>query len=160
MSKEKVTDLVDVQDEYKSFIQDFRLWPAAWEKIRDLGDLDWTTVKFDESEIDSVSEKSGIYSFVINPGVTNHPNRYLCYIGKTKRPLKERIKEYVAESKSIKGRPAIIRVLNKWSGYIEVSFIEIEQDEINDLEKKLNDAFLPPFQKQFSAEVNRIVNAF
>lgn len=160
MSSQNVSDLIDLQDELKTYTQEFRLWPKGWGKINDIGDLNWITVKFDEEGLEKVPNKPGIYSIVINPGVTNHPNRYLCYIGKTERPLKVRIKEYLLEAKSSKGRPAIIRVLNKWNEYIEISLVEIEKEKIDELEKKLNDAFIPPFQKKFTAEVNKIVNAF
>lgn len=160
MSQTSVTDLLDKQDELSSFTQEFRLWPTAWNTIQDIEDLGWETIKFGEDEIDNLPDSPGIYSFVINPIITNHPNRYLCYIGKTKRHLKKRLSEYFHESKSPAGRPKIIRVLNKWSGHIEISYLEIEEDQVDELEERLNDAFLPPFQEKFSAEVNKIVNAF
>lgn len=156
----KVEDLIAEQDDLNSYTKEFRLWPSAWESINDLDDLDWKTIKFEEGELEKLPDVCGIYSFVINPIITNHPNRYLCYIGKTTRTIKERIREYVREAKNPKDRPKVVRFLNKWKDYLEVSYIEIEEDQVNDLEKRLNDAFLPPFQEKFSAEVNRKVNAF
>jgi len=156
----KVEDLIAEQDDLDSYTTKFRLWPTAWKTIEDLDDLEWKTIKFDEAELEGLPDVCGIYSFVINPTITNHPNRYLCYIGKTTRTIKERIREYIYESNNPKGRPKVVRFLNKWRDNLEVTYIEIEENNVHALEKRLNDAFLPPFQEKFSAEVNRKVNAF
>ncbi|MDQ1352297.1 MAG: hypothetical protein QG657_2603 [Acidobacteriota bacterium] len=155
-----VNDITNEQNEFKSFKKEFNLWPKYWEKLKDVADFEWKSCPFDPNNVDLIPNSKGIYSFVINPRFTNHPQRYLCYIGKADRTLKVRYREYFKEMNNEKGRPKILRLLNLWKGYIEFCYIEIDNVNLLDLEKKLLGAFLPPCNGEYSTDVNRIVNAF
>jgi excinuclease UvrABC nuclease subunit len=156
----EVHDLVTLQNEFKSYKTSFCLWPKSWDSINDIGPFNWEICPFDNRYVDKIPSSPGIYSFVINPGVTNHPQRYLCYIGKSDRTLKERYWEYLREAKRIKGRPKLLYLLNNWASYLEFCYVTIEDGNLRDLEKRLIDAFIPPFNSDFSTEINRVVKAF
>jgi len=155
-----VHDIIKEQDELKSFEKRFFLSPKKWERIGDIIDFDWKSYPFDKNHANFIPESQGIYSFVINPKFTDHPQRYLCYIGKTERTLRERYFEYLTEAKRARGRPKLIHLLNKWEGYLEFCYIIKENGDLLNLEKRLLDAFIPPCNARFSAEVNRSVSAF
>ena len=156
----EVHDLINQQDEFNSFKCNFNLWPERWTSIKDIGSLNWQTYPFDIEYIAEIPALTGIYSLVINPGVTNHPQRYLCYIGKSDRTLRDRYLEYLRESNNIKGRPKLLRLLNKWKSYIEFCYVPVQNGNAKELEEKLLDAFIPPFNSIFSAEINKVVKAF
>ena len=155
-----VNDLIQSQDDLISHIYRAYLWSECWLTVNDLGNLDWHTVSFDEANVGQVAEAPGIYSFIINPRITNHPHRYLGYIGMTERTLRERFNEYITESNNVKGRPKVLRMLNKWQGYIDFCYLVVQDQNISEIETRLNDAFLPPFNSDFSVDTNRIINAF
>jgi hypothetical protein len=157
---ENVKDLTDEQDYLLSFKYNTYLCPKYWENLDELSHLNWKSIKFNEENLSKVPEKPGLYSFIISPRKTNHPQNYLGYIGKTSRTLNQRFKEYLDELDSIKGRPKVIRFLNKWEGYIDFCYVVLEDEDLILLESKLNDAFLPPFNSDFSASINKIINAF
>jgi excinuclease UvrABC nuclease subunit len=153
-------DLIDLQKEYISFVREFTLWPKHWDSIKDIGPLNWQTIPFDDKHVGEIPSSPGIYSFVINPGVTSHPQRYLCYIGKSDRTLKERYSEYLREAQKDDGRPKIVYLLNSWKSYLEFCYVPMKNGNLRELEKRLVDAFIPPFNSEFSAKINRVVNAF
>lgn len=154
-----VHDIVTAQDKNKNFEYCLPLIPSSWEYLNDLPDFQWISVRFNEDNLENIPDQPGIYSFVINPRYTNHPHRFLGYIGSTERTLNQRYREYLKEKNNPKGRPKILRLLNKWDGYIDFCYIT-ELEEIIDVESRLNDAFQPPYNSDFSGEVNRIQNAF
>jgi hypothetical protein len=87
--------------------------------------------------------------------------RYLGYVGMTERPLQDRFEEYLTEASNSKGRPKLLRILNKWADHLEFCYLEVKDPtKIEPLERRLYDAYLPPFNSQFSTHLNRIVNAF
>jgi hypothetical protein len=150
----------ELQGEFARYRVQFNLWPRAWESIRDIASLQWESIAFGESNAHTIPETPGIYTFLINPNIANHPHRYLCYVGKTERTLKERYSEYLREATAISGRPKILRLLNDWKGNLEFCYTLVEKEEIKMLEKRLIDAFVPPFNSDFSANIGRIVGAF
>lgn len=156
-----VNDLIEDQDRFKSFEYSISLWPERWNSIIDLGDLNWEIVIFNEDNLSLIPEVPGIYSFVINSRITNHPHKYLGYIGKTIRTLRARYKEYLSELDNIKGRPKVVRLLNKWKGHIDFCYIRFPVGvDPEPIESRLNDAFMPPYNDDFSLDINKIVNAF
>lgn len=112
-----VHDLIAEQDEARAHEYTFCLWPRLWHQYtEDPGHtFDWEELKFLASEVDNVPDKPGLYTFVIEPNIANYPsNSYLMYIGKTKRTLRQRFKEYIREMQRESGRPKIVRLLNKY----------------------------------------------
>jgi hypothetical protein len=155
-----VNDLINSADDLKKYRYEHYLHPEKWNSIKDLPLYNWQSVQFLKENIDLIPEKKGIYSFVINPNAINHPQKYLGYLGKTDRTLRERFKEYLAEAENPKGRPKVISLLNRWKDNLDFCFIELDGVDIRVIESRLNDAFLPPFNTDFSPEINKIINAF
>ena len=106
-----------------------------------------------------IPDAPGVYTFVINPMVTNHPQRYLCYVGMTERSLRARFSEYLEESESDSARPKILFLLNNWKKNIEFCFV-VHPTNPKQLEDHLLVAFLPPFNDQFPGHVRKLVKAF
>ncbi len=126
----------------------------------DIASLQWESIVFGESNAHIIPEIPGIYTFLIKHNVANHPQRYLCYVGKTERTLKKRYSEYLREAVTISGRPKILRLLNEWEGNVEFCYTLVEKENIKTLEKRLIDAFVPPFNSNFSANIGRIRGGF
>ncbi len=57
-------------------------------------------------------------------------------------------------------RPKIVYLLNQWKGYVEFCYIPLGNVDLSFMEEKLLKAFVPPFNDQFPAEINKIINAF
>ena len=141
----------------------FFLWPRQWtdDKLSDL--FNWEIHPFQQDKADEIPIKPGIYSFIIQPGIAEHPHcSYLMYVGMTERPLRERFREYFGEKrKNESGRPKILRLLHVYQDYLYFCCSAItETERIEDIEKTLVDAFIPPCNDQYSAEINRSVKAF
>lgn len=160
-----VYDLIAEQDEAKAHEYTFCLWPRLWQQYaKDYGyTFNWQERKFLTSEADNVPDEPGLYTFVIKPSVANHPsNSYLMYVGKTKRTLRQRFKEYLKEMQRESGRPKIVRLLNKYSANMVFCFSSLQENAttLAEMEKALLSALIPPCNKeQLLAKVRRIVEA-
>ena len=154
-----IFDLIERQDEMQSYLYKHFLWIEQWHTLDHIGNLNWKSIPFTPENINQIPEEAGIYSFVINPRFTNHPQRYLGYIGKTERTLRKRYDEYLKEETNIKGRPKVLRLLNKCRGHIDFVYVVVP-DNILSLESQLNDGFVPPYNDDFSLKINRIIGAF
>jgi hypothetical protein len=155
----EVNDLIDLQDEYASYMIKFCLWKPKWQKYSLAENFEWVSHSFIPCNQKKIPNAPGIYSFVINPSVTKHPQRYLCYIGKSEN-LQRRFDDYLREVKSTSGRPKIVRLLNKWEGYLEFSFTILEKNRLEDIENYLIETFSPPFNDQFPTQISKITGAF
>ena len=104
-----------------------------------------------------------MYTFIIQPSIANHPsNAYLMYVGKTKRTLRQRFKEYLWEMQRESGPPKIVRLLNKYSDNMAFCFSSEQESAVTlaEMEKALMGALIPPCNKeQLPAKVRRIVEA-
>lgn len=152
-------DIVNQQDNFISFRRDFFLNTKKWKSISNYPDFNWYSLPFTREKLAEIPEAPGIYTFVINPKYTNHPQRYLCYIGKADS-LKKRYRDYLSERNRESGRPKIIRLLIKWERFIEFTYTLIEKQELNRIESDLIDAFIPPSNERVSSEVHKIKGAF
>lgn len=157
-----VEDLIAEQNQLKAHQCDFYLWPKLWSEYTSSLAFNWKVHPFDETEIPNIPDYLGIYAFLIQPGIASfHCCSYLMYIGKTERTLKKRFKEYIYEKQSETGRPKIVSLLNKYQGYLYFCCSTVASGiPIEDMEKALLKAFLPPCNDQFPAEVRRVIGAF
>ncbi|WP_405143256.1 hypothetical protein MHI48_05205 [Paenibacillus sp. FSL H7-0942] len=150
----------------------FKLCPDLW----NLQDFDWANVTFHETKFldsngkemhaemdDLPNNTGGIYFFYIRPGIL--PNtEYLVYIGRaqstTAQNLKKRCRSYF--QKYPQERPKINSMIREWGPYLYIKYIELKDNNtINDLEKKLINSFLPPFNDEIPNKIiKRAVNAF
>src|SRR3989304_4240859 len=78
-------------------VQHMILFPSAWGNVKLSVDLSWHIVRFDaESVKDVPDDQRGIYSFVVQPGIADHPAcSYLLYVGQTVRNFRVRYEEYL-----------------------------------------------------------------
>ncbi len=157
-----VVDLIDEQDQLKAHQYKFSLWPRAWAAYNLPDPFKWEIYPFQQDQIDNIPSQPGIYSFVIQPGIASHSNcSYLVYIGRTERTLRVRFREYLREQNKREGRPKIVRLLNKYQDYLYFCCSVIaETERITEIEEALINAFLPPCNDQFSAEMSRVIGAF
>ena len=158
-----VADLISKQDQLRAHQYTFDLWPQQWATYNLPDQFNWEIHPFLQDQIKNIPSKPGIYSFVIQLGVSSHPEcSYLMYIGRTERTLRTRFREYFSEKQNEeKGRPKILRLLNQYQGYLHFCCSTIQKKErIKEIEKALIAAFLPPCNDQFPSEISRITGAF
>lgn len=118
--------------------------------------LNWDSIKYGSTEIDKIPEdKRGVYAFSISqPSQVLPPNGHILYIGiagrRSDRSLKARYKDYLNPQKVIK-RARIARMIGTWHNVLRFHFAPIDDSmtsaELEQLEKDLNTALLPPFSE-------------
>ncbi|MDE0011698.1 MAG: hypothetical protein OXU36_11150 [Candidatus Poribacteria bacterium] len=141
----------------------FFLWPRQWTNYNLSGPFNWEIHPFEQNEADEIPIEPGIYSFIIQPGIADHPHcSYLMYLGMTKRPLRERFKEYFREKRDVeRGRPKILKLLHVYQDYLHFCCSAIaETEHIKDIEDELLKAFIPPCNDEYPAEISRAIKAF
>lgn len=151
------------QKEFAYFSQRFLLHPKHLLKCNLPSHLCWRRVQFKKSTLDSVINQAGVYAFAIGlESAQMPPHSYVLYIGQTgakrnDRTLRQRVKEYYLE-RTAGRRPHISEFLNKWKRCLIFHFAPLDPTTIDLLkvEKKLNDALMPPYSVQdFSPEIRR-----
>ena len=157
-----VNDLISEQDQAKIYQVCFSLWPQKWGAYNFSDPFNWEIHPFEQDQTNEIPHEPGIYSFIIKPGIASYPyGSYLMYIGKTQRTLRRRFTEYLYEQNHPSGRPNIVRLLNKYKGYIHFCFSVVNNTErIAGIEDALIAAFLPPCNVQLPAEVRNVRGAF
>jgi len=145
-------------------IRDFKmermiLSPVHWGSFVSPVPLDWEIILFSEDSVNAVPNNTrGVYSFVLQPGIANHPHcSYLLYVGKAKdQVFRARYRQYLQEKeKGIDSRRVhISRMLQKWDGYLWFCYASVDnQDHINEIEDALLAAYLPSHNRMFPSQV-------
>ncbi|MDE0484515.1 MAG: GIY-YIG nuclease family protein [Candidatus Poribacteria bacterium] len=157
-----VNDILNERKQLKAHIWHFTMWPKRWISYNLSDQFNWEIHPFQQDQKDNIPNQPGIYSFVIQPGIATYPHStYLMYIGSTMRTLQGRFEEYFDEQNKPTGRPLILDCLNDYQGYIHFCCSVIGQKErIDEIEKALIKAFLPPCNDQFPAGVRKTSKAF
>lgn len=151
-------DIIKEQDDLKANEHRFFLWPRQWAKCVDIHK--WQIYKLDESEIDRIPIQSGVYSLLIQPGIADHPAcSYLMYIGQA-TSLRKRFMDYLNERKRETGRPKIYRLFNKYQSFVFFCCAAVEKSDLTKVENNLLNAYIPPANDQYPAEIRKIVKAF
>lgn len=155
-------DLISDQDDLGAHRYEFFLWPRLWKADAISDSFDWATHPFNHDQIEKIPAQPGVYSFVIKPGLVSHPEcSFLMYVGKTERTLRERFQEYFVEQRNMSRRPKIVRLLNKYQGFLFFCCSVIDEaDQIGSIEQKLIGAYLPPCNDQFPASIRSVRGAF
>ena len=150
------TDMVAAQDEYIAHVWKICLWPRQWRTCDPQLSLPWQSVELHNSQRREVPQYAGIYSLVVQPGIAGHPAcSYLMYVGQTKN-LRRRFNDYLTAER----RPKVLRLLEKYQGYIQFFYSGVDERELDDMEEQLFNAFLPPCNSSFTGVMNKIVGAF
>lgn len=136
--------------EAKIHFREILLYPKFWNdpNNRITLPLRWNHVKFEHRSKDTIPLSKGIYCFVLKPTVLNiFETRYLFYVGKTNRTLRERFEEYLYEQQGkAKSRPKILEMLTLYKSYLHFYYSEIEDEiEVAGCEERLLNSFFPPF---------------
>ena len=152
------------QDSLKITAQEFSLNSASWKQYPNRIPLIWKYIKFELRNKGRIPKTSGIYAFFVKPGIASFSeNAYLMYIGKagddSNNNLRKRFCQYLSGKKSPK-RPKLNWFLNTWDNYIFFCYAPITDRRVSlgQLERELNDAFIPPYnENDFSPEVRKII---
>lgn len=140
------------------------LSPNRWATFKYESELEWIRVKFEQEKIEEIpDDKYGVYSFIVEPGIANHPYcSYLLYIGKAEnQSLRKRIAQYFYEPNDPKGRAPIQDMITDWLSHLYICFAVIEEvNKIDALENTLIEAFVPPMNQRFRGELGRAVRAW
>lgn len=159
-------DYWDLVKDLKKHEIRFRLVPNHMTGYCSLTSLEWKGVPFSSKNYGAIPNKRGVYAFVIEWSETGlPPHGYIMYIGKAGdggHSLRKRFRDYFQDQKRPK-RPGIYRMLNYWGDVLKFYYAKIEDETIklNDIERALNDALLPPYSKNdFSVRVRNALNAF
>jgi len=141
---------IDFKEEavIKSHIKSFLLYPQFWNDIQNQLpiNLRWHYTKFDYKNIINIPSQSGVYAFILKPTFKNFiETRYLFYIGKTNRTLRDRFQEYINEQEGKgKTRKKVHKMLNQFNGYLFFYWAEIPiAKNVNECEEKLLNTFVP-----------------
>lgn len=135
------------------------LSPAHWRGFSATTTLKWKRVKFDRGYLKDVPvDKKGVYSFVIRPGIANHPEcAYLMYVGMVERQsFRDRFNQYLNEQAAGDNsrRVHVTELLRKWKDFLWFCYAPIEAKErIKPTEDDLLVAYLPPSNRRFPATI-------
>lgn len=149
----------DYAKEFRDYEVKFMILnPNLWVKYPNRTSLQWYQIKFSASELANVPDSScGVYSFVVIPDIAGHVAcAYLLYVGKTERNFRTRYREYLDDQDLSKktNRVHIREMLNKWKEHLWFCYAPVAQvNLIKQLEKDLINSYLPPYCKEFPAEV-------
>lgn len=164
-------DILDMCDAVKLHRVPLVLNPdGEWDKfpshLKKLVEQPWMGFKYFVDETNRISPEiskvpndcGGIYSFLIKPNVIPDIHLYLAYIGRAKKTkyqnLRKRISEYAREKERLK----IVNMKRFWSPYLYVQYLPLplESNEcIDELEKELIKAILPPFNDEYPDTYNQ-----
>lgn len=162
MPKTVINDLA-INVEARGHRHSILLWPKLWNEWNPPIQLRWKGKKFSKSSQNNIPNKSGVYAFVIQPGITiGLPISVLMYIGQTDRPLRQRFGEYLHEMKNPTGRPAISTLLQMYTSKHLFFYCAIVRSPSlpRDIETLLLESLVPPMNRKYPAKISRIVRAF
>ena len=153
----------ETPDLEKYRITRFILHPDQWSAYPNRIKLAWEVIKFNSENANLLpSDKKGVYSFILQPGIADHPLlAYPLYIGMTKeQSFRARYRQYLHEPRHPKPRPLIKEMLTKWSEHLYFVYAPIEDENIiKDVEDDLLMALIPPRNSKFPAEIQPLVTA-
>jgi hypothetical protein len=168
----EVIDFIDQADkEVGKYRIDFYLSPRKLaSSAYVLPSLNWQSIKYGEADLDKVpNDKRGVYAFVIHqPSLVLPPHGYVMYIGiagkRCNRSLKDRYRDYLNQKKVIK-REKIAWMIANWHTVLRFYFAPVEKsitsDHLEEIEKQLNSAMLPPCSSaDLEADTKRKRRAF
>ena len=132
------------------------LYPEGWTTYQPLTQLDWSAPPLQYPDPGSLDAVPGVYSFVVQPGVADHPaSAHVMYVGKTNN-LKRRYREYRTKKKV----RTHMQKMKKWTGWLWFYYSEVPTQVRPELvEAQLLKALLPPYNRAFPGDVQGFVDA-
>lgn len=172
MDLSSITDFVNqANDEIGKFQVTMILSPEKLAfSLFNVSNLTWDSVKYGRADIDRIpKDKRGIYAFSIcHPSQVLPPHGHILYIGiagrNSNRSLRARYNDYLNQRKVIK-RERIARMIGTWHAVLRFHFAPIDEsmtsEQLEQLEKDLNTALLPPFSEgDLAADTKKKRRAF
>lgn len=168
----------EMGEELKMRTISYKLHRRIWEKYDfstlNLNFHNWTTIKylnndgtdFNENINQLPNDLGGIYLFSIRCPIILGCTQYPVYIGRALitqgQNLRKRCREYFTKYSKDGERPKITTLFKYWSNDLYLSFLTIEENnEIIDLEKKLINSLLLPFNDVIpDQQIRQSVKAF
>jgi hypothetical protein len=149
----------------KAHVWNFILWPSLWERFNTMLQFSWTKTLFAKSAINQIPQRAGIYTFVVEPHIANHPScAFLVYAGQTGN-LRNRFRQYIATQEGRRSQSPPVEVglgqhANK--NYLFFYYSFQKKNNLKKFEQALLSGFVPPWnnKKTVSASVGNIVRAF
>ncbi len=160
----------------------FTICPTLWEEKDVINGFFATkqikNIKFFSDDASSINEdiklvpndKGGIYFFVLKNDVLPHLSSHIMYIGRAHfsgaQNLRKRCRVYFSKYyKDHYDRPHIHTMLKNWTNHLHLYYVELTNNaEIDEIEKKLINAMVPPFNHDVpNTEIKKVktaVNAF
>lgn len=135
--------------------------PDAWNQANHQP-LTWTLKDFPPRPRSAIPPQPGVYAFVVEPSLFDLTAASgLFYIGKATN-LYSRIGAYIGEiGKTTSKRPKVWKMVNRWNGHLKYYYTPTATvQDAEELEKELLNAFRPPFNTQYDAEVSFVMRAF
>ncbi len=161
-------DILDtgLADTIQTYIKRFIIYPAMWKAFSlDLSKYSWQRVKLNRTDKSKVPTVTGVYSFVVQPQIANHPYcSYLMYIGQTTdQDLQKRFEQYLEEMEGKRqSRPKVKYLFDKFKDHLFFVFLPLDNKlSPKDVESELVRAFLPPINDvdTFPADIKKAVKA-
>ena len=168
-----MSELLDMCYAVKTHIVPFVLnpkggWAALPAHLKQLVDKPWAELKYFSDgtktlnpEIQTIPNNcGGIYVFLIKPEIIPDIHLYLAYIGRAKythyQNLRKRVREYARETK----RPKICMLKEQWGEYLYLRYLPLDNNDlIDEMERELIRAVLPPFNDQYPDVYNEPMHA-
>jgi hypothetical protein len=155
----RMHDVIEESNVLKIFtVENMILSPKHWATCALPLTLAWDAMKFTPTNVNAVPDDfGGVYTFVVEPGIADHPRcSYLLYVGKAEsQSFRQRYKQYLSYRGASKPRwPHVTNMLKKWDGYLWFCYARIDKKKlIRKVERTLQDAYIPPVNKQFWGKV-------
>lgn len=141
------------------------LSPHQWRTYQLRTPLQWEKIRFTPANAQHVPQRRGVYSFVIQPGIANHPCcSHLMYIGQTEaQNFRTRYRQYLREQRiALDANPRryhVTQLLRNWRGYLWFIYAPVNgTNRITRVENALLSAYLPPANRAFPATIRPAVH--
>jgi len=156
----KVHDLIAEQDDRKAHVTPFTLWPKTWQAYNSTLCAGWKFYPLTKANKPSIPSKPGIYTFLVQPGIAQHPAAsFLMYVGQAK-DLAKRFGDYLSAERKPGGRPRVIRLLHKYENYLLFCYCEVPKQDLDVAENSLISAMDPPCNDRVDATLSATKKAF
>lgn len=140
------------------------LHPGHWAKFEPkISHLQWNQVKFDRASAQQVpSDKTGVYTLVVEPRITNHPAcHFLLYVGMagSESGFRSRFVSHLDQPRKRKPTPHIKKMVENWPNHLWFYYAELDipSKKIKEVEDALLAAYLPSHNRTFPASVSEAV---
>ena len=154
-------DLVDFTKKYKGDSHSFYLNVGNWSKFKTRYKLEWQKCRFTKANHNAIPKDRGLYVFTVELSPAKLPRHgYILYAGITgdvsKAHLHARYGQYLLNLRNGGGRPAVLFMLENWSGHLFFNFVPLPNKTVDlaNLERNFIKAIIPPINKRdFGAKI-------